>query len=152
MKKFISVLLAALMLMSCFAVVSFASTSTENFAGECNCGTGVHKDGVYCTCCIYCPNPDPGFILGCVDENTRAKCCYDCKGYNDGKPCGCDCTCCVGKNNSVTGDSIDIFSPAQKQSLIDTFQAVLKKISDVFDDLFDRLFEFLRVDEVLGKN
>ncbi len=143
MKKIISVLLAALMLMSCFAVVSFAETA------EHKCEKGTHVSVGYCTCCLLCPNVDDSYVLGCADRTTGATCCADCSGIY---PCNCRCTCCSkGDQTGTENDGKDILTPEQQENFVDGFQAFLKKISDFFDDLFDKIFEFLKVDEVLGK-
>ena len=142
MKKVISVLLAALMLMSCFAVASFA-------APVCNCDIGDHKTTGYCTCCPFCENVDESFILDCVNLETGAKCCSDCSGMATGD-CGCDCsTCTTGSAGDFDPD--EILDPQQKQNFVDAFQGLIKKISDFFDNLFDKIFEFLRIDDVIGK-
>lgn len=144
MKKLISVFLAALMLMSCLGVVGFAADEVK-----CTCGVGVHVDGEPCDCCVYCPNPDISKWNTCYRENG-AFCCYDCNGmYN----CTCDCSCCARGNQDINNDDSkvdDVVTEEDKKQFVDGFQAVLKKISDFFDMLFDAIFEFLRIDEVLG--
>ena len=156
MKKVISVLLAALMLMSCFAVGSFATS------GECDCGPGEHTDDGVCNCCVYCENRDVSMIMNCcfvngVVENgklvTPVPCCDECDGLypcNCGVKCGCE-YCVNGDKDITAGGSTlgDIWSEQDQQNFVDGFQAILKKISDFFDMVFDAIFEFLRIDEVL---
>lgn len=142
MKKVISVFLAALMLMSCFAVASFA-------APVCDCGIGDHKTTGYCTCCPFCPNVDHSYILDCVDLETGEMCCDKCSGMATGD-CGCDCsTCTTGSSENYKPE--DIITPEQQENFIDAFQQFIKKISDFFDELFDKIFEFLKIDDVIGK-
>lgn len=144
MKKLISVFLAALMLMSCFGVASIAAD------GECNCPVGVHVAGEPCTCCVYCPNPDTEKWNTCYRENG-VFCCADCDGIY---PCNCNCPCCArGDQNIEDDDSLldEIITDQDRENFVDAFQAFLKKISDFFDRVFDAIFEFLRLDEVLGR-
>lgn len=143
MKKIISVFLAALMLMSCLGVAGSAAD------GVCDCGEGVHVDGQLCTCCVYCPNPDKTKWNTCYRENG-AFCCSECDGIY---PCGCTCECCTD-NQDINSDNSkldEIITEEDKEQFVDGFQAILKRISDFFDMLFDTIFEFLRIDEVLGK-
>lgn len=148
MKKIISVLLAALMIMSCLSVVSFAE-------GKCTCGEGVHVDSQYCKCCAYCPNLNPDYLLACCDPKTDKFCCADCSGiYDAEKGCGCACPCCArgdqtgNENDSTLGDLV---TEQDKENFVDGFQAIIKKLSDFFDNLFDTIFEFLKLDQVIGK-
>ena len=160
MKKIISVVLAALMLFSVMAVSASATA-------ECTCGPD-HKGGYDCLCCVYCPDLPEGRRVSCSTKNADGEyefCCKDCQGFLgvDGK-CGCkaDCECCVLKEDGTTGGTGDFVAPGgtldevwgeeQQNSFVEGFQAVLKKISDVFDKIFDAIFEFLRLDEVLGRN
>lgn len=147
MKKIISVLLAALMLMSCFGMVSFAGDAV------CNCGPGVHVEDAACHCCVYCPNIDSSYVMNCYIK-YGAVCCDDCDGIY---PCNCGVTCgceyCLDKDQDVSaGDSTlgEFITEQDKENFVDGFQAILKKISDFFDMVFDAIFEFLRIDEVLG--
>ena len=147
MKKVISVLLAALMLMSCFGMVSFAEDAV------CKCPQGVQVDGQACHCCVYCPNLDSSYVMNCYFK-YGAYCCDACNGMY---PCNCGLTCgceyCVDADQDISaGDSTlgDIWSEQDQENSVDGFQAILKKISDFFGMVFDAIFEFLRIDEVLG--
>ena len=159
MRKIISVILAALMLFSVMAVSASA-------AAECTCGIPAEDHDNFCLCCIYCPGLPQGRITSCAEkqaDGTYKKCCGSCEGYlgADGK-CGCSCDCCAvnedgttgGSNGlgSIAGDLEDVWDEDAQNNFVDGFQAVLKKISDVFDRIFDAIFEFLRLDEVLGRN
>ena len=159
MKKIISVLLAALMLMSCFAMGSFAQSEL------CNCDRGVHTDDGSCTCCVYCDNLDVSLIMNCCFENgvvengklvTPVPCCNFCDGIY---PCDCGTSCgckyCINQDKDISagGSKLDeLITEQDKQNFVDGFQAILKKVSDFFDMVFDAIFEFLRIDEVLGTN
>ncbi len=168
MKKVISVLLVAMMLMSAFAVSGFAfdlivkddTSFQEN--GVCTCGD--HDPVDPCHCCIFCTNLDPQYITSCAkdyagnlniesDENGNqfvAVCCANCDGI---WPCSCGCECCKENENLEDDDNTldNIIDDNAKQTFVDTFQKILKQISDAFDEFFDAIFEFLRLDEVIGR-
>ena len=55
-------------------------------------------------------------------------------------------------SNPIGGIWEEIWDEEAQQGFIDGFQAILKRISDAFDKFFDAIFEFLRLDEVLGRN
>lgn len=152
MRKIISVILATLMLFSVMAV----SASAEG----CSCGIPEDEHDNFCLCCFYCPGLPDGRKLSCARDGGF--CCYDCQGFlgADGT-CGCNCDCCVlnedgttgGNNNDPIGGELeDIWGEEEQENFVDGFQGVLKKISDVFDKIFDAIFKFLRLDEVLGRN
>ncbi|MBQ7005696.1 MAG: hypothetical protein IJN68_04625 [Clostridia bacterium] len=149
MKKIISVLLAAIMLVSCFSVVSFAVT----LEGNCKCD-GTHNPAGLCHCCIYCPNIDPTYVTACakasLNSDVKEVCCYECTGILG---CDCGCSCCDLGDEDLSDDDNkfdDYVSEQDKQSFVDGFQAILKKVSDFFDNLFDMIFEFLGLEDVLG--
>ena len=152
MKKIISIMLAALMLMSCFSVASFARG-----AKECTCPEGVHVKNQPCTCCVYCDNFDDTYLLECCNPETGAFCCPDCDGVVDAKNgCGCNCGCEYCKLKNQTGDQYDskfddVITEQDKQNFVDGFQGIIKKLSDFFDMIFDAIFEFLKIDQVIGK-
>lgn len=148
MKKLISVLLAAIMLMSCFAVVSFAAQKAE-----CGCEYGTHVPDQPCHCCLDCPNLDINYLAGCYNEQNHSFCCSDCTGFN-GCTCGCGCGYCKEGNENLEDDNntLDsVVTEQDKENFVDAFQGVLKKLSDFFNNLFDKIFEFLKIDGVLGK-
>lgn len=156
MRKIISVVLAALMLFSVMAVCVSA-------VGTCNCGP-AHVGGNNCLCCVYCDGLPQGRIVSCAKMNADDEyefCCKNCQGFigRDGK-CGCteDCKCCVLKEDGTTGGSTsdaiggaieDVWGEEQQKSFVESFQAILKKISDAFDKFFDAIFEFLKIDNVI---
>lgn len=147
MKKLISVLLAALMLMSCFGMVS--SAKGEN----CTCPVGVHVEGQACHCCVYCDTLDSSYVMNCYFKHG-ALCCDSCDGIypcNCGASCGCE-YCVPGNQDINAGDSTlgEYWTEQDQENFVDGFQAVLKKISDFFDMIFDAIFEFLRLEDILG--
>lgn len=160
MRKIISVVLATLMLFSVMAV-------SVSAAGVCDCGAGEYQHDNNCLCCIYCPGLPQGRIVSCAEKvgDEYKFCCGDCQGFigKDGK-CGCDaeCVCCVLNDDGTTGGTTDlgpiggavedVWGEEEQENFVNGFQAVLKKISDAFDRFFNAIFEFLRLDEVLGRN
>ena len=152
MKKIISVLLAVMMLFSAVALTSSAVID--------DCGNHDEAKGEACHCCINCPNLPANLILNCAKQNgVYAPCCGECSGIFDGiNSCGCDCGCevCERLNSNLPSDDEpvldDIFDDGARESFVDGFQAILKRISDAFDAFFDAIFEFLRLDQILGRN
>lgn len=173
MKKIISVLLAVLMICSCMAVSAFAVEKGEKvpvgenifgieykyaLPGACDC-MDRHKEPK-CDCCLFCPNLDVSLQRSCVEwftnpdgERYAAVCCVNCTGLIDCN-CGCGCEVCATDNKDL-GDYDntigDYWGPEEQKSFIDNFQAILKRISDAFDAFFNAIFEFLRIDGVVGK-
>lgn len=153
MKKIISVLLAVLMIFSVMAV----SASAEDGA-MCRCGNHSDEKGVACYCCINCPTLEANHRFSCakLSGDTYSTCCTKCPGYFGAtyNVCTCNCGCdACGENasSSTDGSVIDkVVTEKDKQNFVDGFQAVLKKISDVFDRFFNAIFEFLRIDQILG--
>lgn len=151
MKKIISLLLAAIMLMSCFAVSAFAVV----IEGECTCSEdGTHNPVGSCHCCIFCPNLNPTFVTACargsLNSGVKEVCCYECTGIVG---CTCGCECCKTTDEDMDDDNStldEMWTDADKQSFVDGFQSILKIISDFFDNLFDTIFEFLGLEDVLG--
>ena len=153
MKKIISVLLAIIMLFSVAAISTSAIVD--------DCGNHDPAKGEACHCCVNCPTLAPNLILNCAKQNgVYAPCCPDCSGIFDGINscgCACECTVCADLNNSLpssgNGSLVDnLVTPEDKASFVEGFQAILKRISDAFSAFFDAIFEFLRLDEVLGRN
>ena len=154
MKKIVSVLLAVLMI---FSVMAVSASAAEG--AICNCGNHNYDNPNNCYCCINCPsvvNNNHLFSCAKLSGNTYATCCTECPGYFGAtyNACTCNCGCdTCGENASSSGDGniIDsVVTEKDKQNFVDGFQAVLKKISDVFDRFFDAIFEFLRIDQILG--
>lgn len=147
MKKALSVFLAVLMMFSVFAVST--SVLAEDM-GSCTCKDCTRVPNG-CHCCAYCPYLDETYLLSCAkDEDGHFKgsfCCSKCDGI---WPCDCTCDCC--KDKDTKPDSREpLLTPDQQKSFIEGFRNVLKKVSDVFDMIFDAIFEFLRINEILGK-
>lgn len=146
MRKIISVILVALMLFSVAAV----SVS----AADCDCAN--HDGTETCRCCYFCPTMDSTYVMSCAKDGNGVRtgivCCKDCKGYYvEGGSCGCDCSCCGGTKTPPTNgfDLSGLITEEDKENFVDGFQAVLAKIAAVFNKIFDAIFEFLRIDDVL---
>ncbi len=159
MRKIISLILAVLMLFSVMAVSVSAAEKEE-------CGCSDHIAGAGCHCCLYCPEITWGYVTPCAYEYVGGKyqlknefCCSDCRGVLDNNyQCGCNCSCCVVNPDNTIGTSKapiggifeKLWDEEAQQDFVNGFQAVLARISAVFDRIFDAIFEFLRLDEVLG--
>ena len=128
-----------------------------------------HVDKSTCHCCIYCPeNPSFAYVTPCHKGYADggyylldSTCCKDCNGFIDNKgKCGCSCSCCTLNTDGSMGDLSnpiggvweEIWDEEAQEEYVSGFQAVLKRISDVFDKIFNAIFEFLRLDEILGRN
>ncbi len=155
MKKVISLVLAVLMVMSVMAfAVSAIEIEEAPITGVCTCKDHDAKNA--CHCCVLCPNLDKSYLTACA-KNTSADggfdgrvCCNKCTGI---WPCNCGCECCLEHDqdiDDVTGGPI--LSDDTQKDIVSAFQNILKQISDWFDNLFDAIFEFLRFDEIMGKN
>lgn len=152
MKKFISLILAVIMVFS-MGIAAFAAG--VEYEGSC---THVHKTNEPCHCCLFCPNLDKTYLTSCAKDSSEdgisydgTLCCYECTGIY---PCDCGCSCCEVKSEDITDDDNkfdEIWTPDRQEAFVDGFQAILKKISDFFDKFFDSLFELLKLDEVLGR-
>lgn len=206
MKKFISLLMAVLMIMS-VATVAFAapgsykeeaansyvflkcekcSSCTGKFGCECceACPGYMGEDGVpdnlgeYLDCRfgfyydidVYKYNPD-GSIKTKADgtydlehEGTfkmryywKTPCCGECTGKK-GCQCNntdfkdsCGCVCCTYTPDH-TEEQIQEGLETGRQGFASGIQTALIAIRDVMYDLFNKLFEFLRIDVILGKD
>lgn len=153
MKKIIAVLLSVLMLFSVMGVMASALS--------CVCEDVPHEEGKPCHCCAACPNIDVSYLSSCAIDSSEdnasfdgSLCCAACKGV---VPCYCGCSCCTKENSTdddiKDNDNIidDYWTEEDQNNFVRSFQKVLKQISDFFDELFETIFEFLRVDDVLGK-
>ena len=171
MKKIISVLLAVLMLMSMLAVSGFATElivrddTSYRPVNVCKCEDHVGAPKKSCHCCIFCENLDMQYVTTCAknpdgtlklytDENGSkyiAVCCANCTGL---WPCKCGCECCAENENIGDKDHTldDVVSDEKKEEYVDGFQKVLKVISDAFDEFFNKIFEFLRIFDIIGKD
>ncbi len=157
MKKLISVLLAVVMLFT-MGTMAFAVVVEEpEITGECRCDD--HDISVIgsCHCCVLCPNIDKSYLTSCAkDKSTDGSydgslCCAYCTGIF---PCSCGCACCDPNNKDTTGgilgDGYEIWDDEAQDDFVSGFQKILKRISDVFDKFFDSIFEFLRLEDLLG--
>lgn len=146
MKKALSVFLAVLMILSSLAV-GFGVFAADS--AKCDkCGKDCTKVPGTCHCCAACDYIDETYLTSCVkdaDGHFNGNfCCSKCTGI---WPCSCGCSCC---DNFVDKDDDNgpILTPEQQETFINGFRAVLKKVSDVFDKIFDAIFEFLRIGEL----
>ncbi len=147
MKKALSIFLSVLMIMSCFA---FAISAAE-IDGGCNCTD--HKPastGDKCHCCVFCDNIEKTYLTSCVkfnEDGTVTVCCHYCDGIY---PCGCGCDCCPDDEQTAT--SKPILTEEQQDKVVSTFQKIMSRFVEWFDNFFNTIFEFLRLDEILGTN
>ncbi len=159
MKKFLSVLLAVLMLATLFVPATFAADEAIA-ANKCECTEDHYpaESGEKCHCCIWCDNLDLSYRTACVEKTVFVgedgktyydlqTCCVECNGIY---PCTCNCTCCPVNSDGSENDSKPIFSEDQQEQIVTTFQRVLKTLREWFDNFFNTIFEFLRFDEIMG--
>lgn len=151
MKKALSLFLAVLMLMSVMAV-SVSAVDIRN-PGICTCED--HDKYNPCHCCLFCDNLDTSYILDCCKKETLngevvwTFCCAACNGLWD---CECvDCSCCAEKKDEVLDDGSNaIVPPSVQNSFVSAFQNAMNKIKEVFDNIFNTIFEFLRIEDFFG--
>ena len=139
MKKIISVVLVTLMLFSVVAVSASAAI--------CTCGKHNYNDEANCNCCLNCPTLNTELLYGCVEKVDGAYilCCDDCKGYDIGIQnckCNCDCKYCEVINGEEKNDAPplnmdDLWGESEQNDFVSAFQAAMRKVSSVFDGLFD---------------
>lgn len=150
MKKTLSVILALIMLtMTMVFAVGAAGAA-------CGCEDHNSNRTEKCHCCIFCDNLDTHYLTSCASkadgtlESPLELCCSKCDGVF---PCSCGCDCCkLTDSEKVENDKPGpILNENQQQTVIESFQNVLRRISDFFDKFFDMIFEFLRFDEIMGR-
>ena len=150
MKKFISVLLALIMVMSCFGVM--ASAAVNLTTGTCICANHVESN---CTCCVYCPTLSESAKADCLVREQNADgsytitvCNAECTGL-----AYCTCSGCeYDEDYSGSDAGAGALIPEDVQDDIVTwFQLILSKVSTAFDEFFEAIFEFLRLEDVLGR-
>lgn len=139
MKKIISVVLVVFMLFSVVAV----SASAE----LCSCGKHNYNDKENCNCCLNCPDLNTDLLYGCVEkvDGSYVLCCEDCNGYNVGVQfCRCECGCkyceAINGEDDDNGPPLnfdDFWGESEQNDFVSAFQAALRRVSDVFDGLFD---------------
>ncbi|MCM1545157.1 MAG: hypothetical protein NC110_07660 [Ruminococcus sp.] len=156
MKKALSVLLAVIMIVSCFALtfgVFAEETTAQSACGVCACGEDCKPVDGKCHCCINCAFLDKRYLTHCVtvDEDgnivTEAKrCCDKCTGI---WPCNCGHDCC-NPDEEIRDDvnNEPIFSDSQQNTITRILKNLIKRFSDAFDNIFNAIFEFLRIGEV----
>lgn len=151
MKKALSLFLAVLMLFSVCASSMSVFAEDEVAMGECACADCTRiMNG--CHCCAACPYIDASYLLACAKDNEGhykgSTCCGECSGI---WPCGCSCSCCQDKSEDPNPDSDPLIPANVRTTIIEAFQNAIQKVSAVFDKIFDAIFEFLRIDGILGK-
>lgn len=150
MKKALSILMSILIVLS----LSLFAFGAE--AGVCDCKDHTNSEKG-CHCCINCNNLDTYYLTSCASdgkgniESPLVLCCNECTGI---RPCSCGCDCCIVDDTAGTeyeGNG-QIFTEDQQEEIVNTFQKVLGRLREFFDELFNRIFEFLRFDDVMGNN
>ncbi len=112
--------------------------------GPCSFGSYIFTD-------IY---DDNNQIVVTGDNKThyywKPLCCENCTGLAG---CHCDCGCqyCPKDTSNEVGDKIDGAIETGRNGFINGIQTALKAVRDVMYDLFEKLFEFLRLEDILGK-
>lgn len=155
MKKTLSLFLAVLMLSTALIVPASAGIFAPDIRepGVCVCEDHI-KTGP-CHCCIYCENLDNTYVLDCCKkdvvggEEVWTFCCAVCNGLWDCECVDCDC-CSEKKDEQLNEGSNAIIPPSAQNSIVSGFQNAMRKIKEVFDNIFNTIFEFLRIDEFFG--
>lgn len=161
MKKVLSVFLALIMVFSCIGIISVSAADATK---KCTCLDCKKEDG--CHCCIYCEYLDANYVLKCVnvdEDGNYVFCCDECTGIF---PCKCGSKfheyideetqekvthplCCMNNYEEIDmGEGTPIFTPDQQDQIVTGFRNVLKTISDIFNRLFDAVYEWLRIGEL----
>lgn len=158
MKKVISILLVVLVAFSALSMVSFAGSEVVDLSGKCTCADHVESPAGVCHCCVLCPNVDITYLTACAkgsdDKFDGDLCCGKCIGMF---PCSCGCSCCDNEeeepsNNPIVGKWDELWDQKAQDDFVNGFQSILKRIADVFDSIFNAIFEFLKIDGVIGRN
>ncbi len=151
MKKTLAVVLAVIMMLSCFTVgfgvfaVDEEEITPVTKAVVCNCTDCVGETEGKCHCCIACPYLDKRYVTDCVVFNadgTFTFCCDNCTGI---WPCKCGHECCRTDETIDDPAGEPILTPGQQQSVISGFQNLMKIFTSIFDRLFNAVLEFLRI-------
>ncbi len=158
MKKVISVLLAVVMLFT-MSTMAFAVVIEEpEITAKCTCANHESATLNSCHCCVLCPNIDKSYLTSCAKDKSEnglydgSLCCANCTGIF---PCKCGCDCCDPNNANtgnkpVIGPGEEIWTEEAQDDFISGFQKIIQRIAAVFDEFFNRIFEFLRLEELLG--
>lgn len=102
-----------------------------------------------------------GTLIHEGDQKThyywKAKCCDDCTG-KVGCKCNCkngdeaNCPYCIDEDaNDDLNDKVEGGIHAAQNGFINGIQTALTSVRDVMYELFDALFKFLRLEDLLGK-
>lgn len=150
MKKALSIILSLIMIAAVFALPASAEDAVVIPAAECNCEDHVASGA--CHCCIYCENLDLKYRTSCVKEledGTYSVCCAACDGIF---PCECFCPCCdkSAEGNPEASGNTPVLTPEQQEEVITSFQGIMQKIVEIFNEFFNYLFEFLKLSDIMG--
>lgn len=153
MKKTLSIILAVVMaLTACACTFGVFAAGGSNDALVCEC-ENCTKIANGCHCCAACPYLDETYLLSCAKDQIGhfkgSFCCSECTGI---WPCDCTCGCeaCSVKDDRPDDDFTPIFTETQQKEIVNGFQAIMKKIASVFDNIFNAIFAFLRFGELFG--
>ncbi len=147
MKKTLAVVLAVVML---FATFAFGFAAFADDTSTCpSCGKPHSAAPGSCSCCLNCPNLDLSKVCACAKNENGLKgsfCCANCTGFFD-CTCGKTCHCPFCSGDGVAPESeLKPIVPEQTQIHIkDLFQNIIKKISEVFDRIFEAAFAVLNI-------
>ena len=158
MKRTLAILLSVLMLATCFVLVLpvYAEDNVKcEFCGKLH---NVEVEDGNCYCCRRCVYLDTNTmntdrLTQCAKSpNGHYKgdaCCEQCTGIF---PCNCanrksKCKCqwCSDQNQNNEEPYKEVVSERAKTNFSSIMQNVLKKLSSVFDRLFDAAFAVFRI-------
>lgn len=158
MKKFLAILLAAILLLTSFAV-TFAVFADGDEVTEpdpvCEYCHQNHTSTVQgkCTCCFSCKYLDFEKVSRCSKDATHVfppeqRCCSHCTGWYN---CTCsmyeDCNCqyCNNQGNPPPTTMGPVVPEDTQIHIKDIFQNIMKKISEVFDRMFEVAFAIFNI-------
>lgn len=172
MKKTLALLLAALLLVSVFAL-SFGVFAQEGPVGDADvypadpicefCGqkhtSYDDKTGTIrlfsCACCVKCDYLDDAALTKCARNDQGhykgSACCDQCSGIF---PCrcaennsDCDCPYCGAISQELDQGPVEVVPAKAKNIFTSVFSNVMGKLSDVFEKLFKVIFAVFGVND-----
>ncbi len=159
MKKVISILLVVLVAFSAMSMIAGAEVISPE--PKCTCANHKSTPANSCHCCVLCPNIEKSYLTACATNDNKdgsgtydgSLCCSNCTGIF---PCNCGCSCCKDNDSDkndkpILGNGGELWNSDAQEEFVNGFQAILKRVSDVFDKIFNAIFEFLKIDGILGK-
>lgn len=156
MKKIISVLLAVVMLFTMSTMAFAVVIEGEENVAKCTCDDHKWSPAGSCHCCVLCLNIDKSYLTSCAKKDSvdgtydGSLCCARCTGIF---PCSCGCDCCDSGNidsGNNGGMLPDVWGEEEQDEFVNGFQKIMQRISKAFNDFFDKIFEFLRLEDLLG--